>query len=311
MNEEPVEPIEEQDTLESYDELYDKGFDEGSTEVENEEDPSEEEESEQPEDDDLSTEELTGEIPAEVEPEENEKEEDSDKYAITHKGQEMNMSIDELRAMAQKGFDYTSKTQNLSKQRDIVEVAVENGLTKEDLVILADIKSGNKEAMALLANKAEIDPYDIDGSGEYKPEVTDRNYELEDIVSDIKSDIQNNTTIDEWITQLPESAIGVFSQNPSVLKGLHVDAQKGLAQEIMPEVMKQMALNPNANFVSMYQTVGKNIMDKKESKPTPSRQNKLKASISKNASTSRQLDDQKDIWEDDALYAKMQKMREQ
>lgn len=305
-------------TQEEYDELYDKGFEDKDTSIDGAEDKEEEvEQEEQPEEGVDDAEEETSDEEVTEEPEDETTEEDSRKYTITYKGQEMNLTEDEIKTMAQKGFDYTSKTQSLAKQRDIVELAVEHGLTKEDLKILADAKSGNKEAMAMIASKGGIDPYDIEEVGEYKPEVSNRNYELEDIVQDIKSDMNNGSTIDTWITQLPDGAVDSFRTNPSVLKGLHIDAQKGIAQKVMPEVIKYMAMNPGADFVQAYAGIGQQIVGQAQQTQEPEARRvvdsatKKKASISKKSSNAKHISDQKDIWNDDELYAKMQKMREQ
>jgi hypothetical protein len=96
-----------------------------------------------------------------------------------------------------------------------------------------------------------------------------------------------------------------------VLRGLNIDAGAGIADALMPEVIKQIRLNPNLDFVDTYRRVGTNMMEQQNSaskKPVASREVKQKASVSK-AKTNSRINDHKDIWEDDELYAKMQKMR--
>jgi len=303
---------------EEYDKLYDEGFNDGLEPTEELEEDIDTDEEQPEEEQEEATDEADNESETEDVEEEGDLDTDSKMWKINYKGQELELSDDEMKSMAQKGFDYTSKTQSLASQRGLVEVALENELTQEDLKILADVKKGNKEAMAMLANKAGIDPYEIeDNSGEYKPEVVNRNYELEDVVENIKSDVQNSVAIDSWITNLPGNVVDNFKATPAILKGLHDDAKQGIAQKIMPGVLKHLAMNPGQDFVQVYQAVGNEVMSQPTTEETPkqstppSRETRKKASISKKSSSSRQLNEQKDIWEDDALYAKMQKMREQ
>lgn len=308
-------------TEEQFQELYDKGFDEKDTtvieeteEVEEVEEEVEEPPVEQPAEDEESDD-VDGEPDEDTEDESEEKSEDSvtdEKFTIKIGGQDVELTLDELKVFAQKGGDYTRKTQELAKYRAEIEAINENGLSKEDLAILADIKKGNKEALALLANNAGIDPLELEAETQYKPVVKERNYELEDVVNTIKADTENSALINNWLSALPDSTKSIFSADPKALSDLYEHTKHGYSQKIMPEVIKQMAMNPQADFLRLYQDTGNRIFSaeqekQQEKKPEATSSVKKKASISKKAPKTH-IDDHKDVWEDDELYRKMHEM---
>ena len=189
-------------------------------------------------------------------------------------------------------------------------------LSHEDLVILADIKDGNKEALARLANNAGIDPLDVEDNTSYAPKIDNTNYELQDVVESIRSDADNGTLIDNWLGALPNSAKVAIADNPQILKGLHIDTISGVSKDIMPEVIKQLMLNPSANFVETYQVVGQKTVKQEateevKAKPEANRETKKKASVSKTKPS--KIKEHQDVWNDDELYesmkAKLAKMR--
>ena len=308
-----------------YDALYAKGFDESltSTEdvveedvVEEEQEEAQEETEEQPQDEDES--EQEDETLDEEEESDTTEEEESDsdekpepkKRTLKYKGQELSLTEDERDALAQKGFDYTAKTQDLSLNRADIEFMAENGLSHKDLVMLNDIKNGNKEALAKLANTSGIDPIDVEDDSAYVPEVKETNYALKDAVDAIKADTENAPVIDGYISALPQSVKDVFVASPNILSGLHQDVRDGLAKEIMPEVIKQMAINPNADFMQLYASVGNQVVSakgeapKKETKPEAKRETKKRASVTKSKSNAN-LKEHQDVWNDDKLFKDM------
>lgn len=301
----------------SYDELYDKGFEEQDTSVEQseediiEEEEVEEESLEQPTEEDESEQEEEA-LDEEEETDTTEEDEsdsidEPETYSITIGGQEVNLTLEEMKLFAQKGGDYTRKTQDLAKSRADIELMNEKNLSHEDLVMLADIKSGNKEAFAAMAKQAGIDPLDVEDTSSYVPEVAERNFELEDVISGIREDTVNGSTIDGWISALPQGVKKVLAEQPAVLKGLHIDTINGVSKDIMPEVIKQLAMNPNADFVDTYQTVGNKAVEPKKAEPKEeaTRETKKRATITKTKTT--HLKDHQDIWEDDKMFETMKK----
>ena len=94
------------------------------------------------------------------------------------KGETDDAIKEDAKILAQKGFDYTSKTQDLASKREILEII--DGLSKEDLKALVDASKGNADALGYVANKANLDIYDVNTDNQYKPKVDVRNFDLED-----------------------------------------------------------------------------------------------------------------------------------
>ena len=308
---------------EEYDSLYNQGFDERITDVattEPEEEEVVEEEvieevtEEQPESD--TEEEEVTEPDEEVAEEETVDTEDSEEpklFEVKHNGQVMKLTEDEMLMMANKGFDYTSKTQDLATKRKTLDIV--DGLDDNLLQTVSDAKSGNKEAVAKLVRDFGIDPYDIDTEQTtYKPVVEEKNYALDDVIEKINRDVPNAETLNGWVNNMPSKSKDFLVNNPNILDELYVHTANGVAQKVMPEVMKQIALNPELDFMGTYNQIHSVLIKPEVAteevtvKPVATKDAKKKASVSKSKSNSR-INDHKDIWEDDDLYKKMQEMR--
>ena len=71
---------------------------------------------------------------------------------LVSKGLEIDVtSMDELIQLANQGLNYTQKTQTLSEHRRTVEYMKQHGISNEDLHLIADLKSGNKDVITALA----------------------------------------------------------------------------------------------------------------------------------------------------------------
>jgi hypothetical protein len=87
---------------------------------------------------------------------------DVEAVEIVHNGTKMKLSINELKTFAQKGVDYTKKTQELSRQRSKIKALEQSGISDDDISLLMDIKAGNKDAIKSVLVQHKIDPLDID-----------------------------------------------------------------------------------------------------------------------------------------------------
>lgn len=321
-----------------YQELYDKGFDDGflGEEIEPEENEdieeveTEEEVEETTEDIDTEEENEDLEQPDETEENQSEDEESEDTEeteenedsieeekkgrTIKWKNQEIFIDDNEIDNFIQKGFDYTQKTMDLAKYRPFIEMINENNLTPEELATLTAAKNGNTDALGKIIGAAGVDVFDINEESDYKPEVKIRNYELDDVIETIQSDTQYGQKIDQYIASIPEQSKKIFIENPQVLKGLYEDEKSGVAANIMPGVIKELALNPNADFLSTYRMVGQKIYNNTNSKqevvenkkPVVNKGNKKKASLSKKNKGI--MKEHEDVWSNDELYEKYKRM---
>lgn len=334
----------------SYDELYDKGFEESHLDmidnpnvedveeevaeivedveetIENEEETEtdveeteEDSEVEETEDEDIEQSGSENDEETDESVTENDEENSNENSGRTIKwnGQEIFIKNDEIDTFLQKGFDYTKKTQDLAQYRPVIEMMSEGKLSQEDLVTLLDAKNGNADAIAQIMKSANIDLYDINEESNYKPVVNNKNYELEDVINNIKNDTEYGVKVDNYISSLPETTKKYMAENPAILNGFYEDVKNGVADKIMGDVLKTLVLNPNANFVDTYQRVGQEVFQnnqqqeervqsKQEEKPLVDRETKKKATISKKTKTA--IKDHQDVWEDDELFEKMMRM---
>lgn len=287
-----------------YDTLYNKGFEEGITELEQPEDEDSNTEEEVIEDEVTEGEEETPE--QEEQSTEEPEEQSEDLYELDYKGEKIKASKEELIQLAQKGFDYTSKTQDLASKRNILELIGDK--SPEEVKTMIDAINGDKEALSYMAKQAGIDIYDINEDTQYQPKVEQKNYALDDAINSIKADATNAPIMDRWIDNMPSNIHQEFKNDPKLLTDLHMETKNGVAQNVMPEVIKMMAMGYNGTFKDAYLSVRQNVVSPKPSKQEVPRETIKKATVPKK-NVSKHTQDVKDIWNDDELYAKMQKMR--
>lgn len=243
-----------------------------------------------------------------------ESEKPSDDFAETLKWnkQEIPVTRDELIALAQKGFDANKKWRDAAVDRPLKEIISKNDITAEELTMMADVlRNKNPEALALMAEKAGIDMYDAEKK-DYTPVVEQKNYELDDVINEINQNEEVATQMNDYVSSVPQGVKDVLAQNPNILRGLNIDMQEGIGQKIMPEVIKQLAINPNQDFVSLYQNVGKSMYSEPEAKeevkatpkPTATREEKKKVAVNtRNTAPKKPITDDYDAaWDDDKHF---------
>ena len=242
-----------------------------------------------------------------------EKKQDVEKFTFKANGEQYEATAEELLQLAPKAMDYTNKTKRLAKHRPIIEMIEEQGFTTEQVKMMFDAFGGNKEAFAMMAENAKIDPLDIDGRGNYQPRVEEVNYELKDVVGEIRNDSTYGTTINGYLEKLPANTQTFIADNPQVLKGIHIDTQSGVSQKIMPEVIKRLTINPNLDFVQTYQEIGTSIFsnDTESNQPKRTRPPEgVKKAVTKKKKSSQPLSAKKtlDAFASDEDFAKLDEM---
>ena len=241
------------------------------------------------------------------ESEEAEEDKPSDDFAEVLKwnGKEIPVTREELIALGQKGFDSEKKWQEAALNRPIKELVDKYNFTAEQLEMFGNITSDkNAEALALLAQQSGIDLYDAEHK-EYKPVVEKRNYELDDVITEINQNEEIATQMNTYVQSVPQSVKDTLTSNPNILRGLNIDAQNGVAQQIMPEVIKQLAINPNQDFVTLYQGIGQKVSKPKaDAKPEATREDKKRVAVNRKTTAPKKVitDDYDATWNDDAHF---------
>ncbi len=240
------------------------------------------------------------------------KEESSKDFAevLKWKGQEIPVTREELIALGQKGFDSEKKWQEAAINRPIKEVLDKFGLSIEQLTMLGNIvKDKNPEALALLAEQNGIDLFEAEKKN-YKPVVENKNYELDDVIAEINQNEELAVQMNNYVSSVPQKIKDMFIGRPDVLRGLNQDMKQGIAQKIMPEVIKQLAINSNQDFIELYQSIGRRVFSQEapvaevSPKQVATREDKLKVAVSKKtpAQEKRIVDDYDASWDDNAHF---------
>ncbi len=264
--------------------------------------------------DEIAEEEVIGNSNKEVEgvKAEETKEESSKDFAevLKWKGQEIPVTREELIALGQKGFDSEKKWQEAAINRPIKEVLDKFGLSIEQLTMLGNIvKDKNPEALALLAEQNGIDLFEAEKKN-YKPLVENKNYELDDVIAEINQNEELAVQMNNYVSSVPQKIKDMFIGRPDVLRGLNQDMKQGIAQKIMPEVIKQLAINSNQDFIELYQSIGRRVFSQEapvaevSPKQVATREDKLKVAVSKKtpAQEKRIVDDYDASWDDNAHF---------
>lgn len=310
--EEVVEPTEE----ELYDAEYEKAWDsdeESGEEVEQPEVEIEADADEQAEEE--AVEDSIEEEDVPEEPVEEPQEEASEEFAevLKWKGKEIPVTREELIALGQKGFDSEKKWQEAALNRPIKEIVDKYGFTVEQLEMLGNIvKDKNAEALALLAEQNNIDMFDAEVNN-YKPVVEQRNYALDDVVKEINENEDIALQMNDYVSSVPQSVKDRLISEPEILRGLNIDMIQGIGQQIMPEVIKQLSINPRQDFVRLYQEVGQRVLSKpsdsqdskpKSVEPTVTREDKKKVAVNKKTPAPEKtiVDDYDAAWDDNKHF---------
>ena len=241
--------------------------------------------------------------------------EDSEKEfveTLKWKGKEIPVTAEERLMLAQKGFDSEKKWQDVASIRPYHSLIEDNGLTVEQVQTLVDIvKSKNPEALALLAEQAGIDMFEAERKT-YAPSVEEKDYELEDVIAEINQDEAIATQMNDYVSSVPQAVKNALVSQPAVLRELNEHMKHGVAQVVMPEVIKQLAINPNQDFVQLYKGINEQRMSSqqakapevKPTKPLATSEEKKRVAVSNKTSAPKKsiTDDYDAAWEDDEAF---------
>jgi len=234
-------------------------------------------------------------------------------FEIAANGMKTKATLNQLITGFQKGLNYTKHMQQLKPFRTSIGIMEENDLSDEDLNLLIELKSGNKEALNKLLSDIKIDPLDLEQkeNSDYTP----KNYgkdipdpEMEQVIGEIKNDADNFPIMQEALNSMPQDFYDVVSANPGGMKSLYEDVKSGVYEKVMPEVMKLQALYGPSDTMKMYVETARRLLNEggsKEKEPSkdeakPNKQNKdakrklTSTTKKKNSGTkpvSKQLDD--------------------
>jgi len=138
--------------------------------------------------------------------------------------------LDQLRDLAERGLDATSKLQEVAE------------LKKE----------------LLKAQNPDVSEQEL------------QNINVETEVETIAQSIVNSPIAEDFksvITELPEEVVNTLRSDPQMLKGLKLDVESGLAQKVMPSVRRYMDIE-GLDFRSAYLKAGSEVVESAKRRDT-------------------------------------------
>lgn len=275
-------------------------------------------ESEEIQEETTEVEEVESEDNGEVEPVEEDISTSVFKQPIMLKDRKLEIPINnmnELISLAQKGLNYTQKTQQLSSQKSTVDYLSKHNISMQDLEALASLKAGDKQAIGHLAKANKIDLYDIDSEAAFSPNDNVKYYEPTEVDIVANEILQNEPVakkITEWVSSevLPNDFIGLLRTDANALRAFAEDVDSGIADRIMPLAMKNYAIN-KGNFIDSYIGAAQYLASSNQvQQPKPVTKNasstdKAKVSISSGKQSSASTEDDFDVYENNLTDAEL------
>jgi hypothetical protein len=157
-------------------------------------------------------------------------------------------NIDDAISLMQKGADYHSKMKTLSPNLKMISMLEKEGLLDQNkLNNLIDLSKKDPKAIAQLLKDSGIDPLDIDTAEEvsYKPTdygVTDKEFQLNQVIDDIKDSPSFDKTISILGKEWDSESKKLISDNPSIIAVINEHVFSGVYDKVQSVVDKEKAL---------------------------------------------------------------------
>ena len=191
-------------------------------------------------------------------------------------GKEMSVeSIEDVRQLMQMGANYNKKMAALKPSLKVVKMLENSGLLDEQkLSYLIDLSKHNPDAVKKLIKESGLDPLEVDINQEvsYKANtynVSDKELELDSVLSEIKETDTFNTTIDIIGNKWDDSSKKVLLENPSVIKIINSHVASGVYNTITTEVekLKMLGKLDGLSDIDAYKAVGDALYAPKVNSP--------------------------------------------
>ena len=173
---------------------------------------------------------------------------EEDLETIVWKGKEVKVTKEEMTALAQKGFDYTSKTQEVAKLKKEIEYIEK--FDKDDLEALEKFKAGDKEALAYLLQKNKVDAVDM---LDVEPNLDLHNEEPELLISDsvapLVAEVESNpevfASMQDAVSKLPQAVTNAMQQDAVWFNDVYTQVTSGNFEKVIPQIQVRLAQMDN------------------------------------------------------------------
>lgn len=141
-------------------------------------------------------------------------------------------------SMFGQAMDYTRKMQAIKPWRKTIDAIEGAELKHEDVSLMIDALKGDKEAITEILKRTSTDALDLDlENSTYvaKDYGRDENaLAIKDIVDDISRDTEYETTHNILTKDWDDKSWGEMSQDPEMIRLLHVDVKNGMYNKVQP-----------------------------------------------------------------------------
>lgn len=190
-------------------------------------------------------------------------------FTIKANGEEFELTLDELKNLASKGINYTTKLQKVSPYRKLISALEEQGITDKDINQFIDMSKGNKAALVNFLNSKNISMKDVEDTDEeevsnYQP--TSYGVESTPFTEKVESlqDKPNYNKLANFVNGLDKVSQQEVINNPDVLDILLADIDRGYFDELYKDANKRklVDINQNTPFLAYYIQAANSHYDK-------------------------------------------------
>ena len=190
-------------------------------------------------------------------------------FTIKANGEEFELTLDELKNLASKGINYTTKLQKVSPYRKLISALEEQGITDKDINQFIDMRKGNKAALVNFLNSKNISMKDVEDTDEeevsnYQP--TSYGVESTPFTEKVESlqDRPNYNRLANFVNGLDKVSQQEVINNPDVLDILLADIDRGYFDELYKDANKRklVDINQNTPFLAYYIQAANSHYDK-------------------------------------------------
>lgn len=190
-------------------------------------------------------------------------------FTIKANGEEFELTLDELKNLASKGINYTTKLQKVSPYRKLISALEEQGITDKDINQFIDMSKGNKAALANFLNSKNISMKDVEDTDEeevsnYQP--TSYGVESTPFTEKVESlqDKPNYNKLANFVNGLDKVSQQEVINNPDVLDILLADIDRGYFDDLYKDANKRklVDINQNTPFLAYYIQAANSHYDK-------------------------------------------------
>ncbi len=169
--------------------------------------------------------------------------------------------------LMQMGANYNKKMASMKPHLKMIKMLENNGLLDEaKLHNLIDLSKKDPKAVARLIEESGIDPLDIDtaGSADYKPNdysVSDKEYNLDQVLDSIKDTETFSRTIDVLTKEWDAGSKETISENPEIISIINTHMGNGVYEKVNTVLQQEKALGKleGVSDVEAYRQIAENL----------------------------------------------------